>query len=190
MFKKKLFMLCFVCIFNTTIEATEITEKELLTVLNLGVKETQNFLKKVAITELYNEDKTILHYAVELQKYDIVELLISENVELYRQGGVYYETALQDAIFYQYFRIARLLINSGTPLDIQNIDGDTALHIASKNGYIAILEELINSGASKTVTNAEGLTAYDVVQKFGFSDYERMREMLKPSGASSEKLIM
>ncbi|NEW61289.1 ankyrin repeat domain-containing protein [Sulfurovum sp. bin170] len=154
-------------------------EKELIVSLNQGVKTTEKFLEKVPTYQLYKYDKTILHYAVELEKYDIVEFLVSKNIELSRKGGVYYQTALQDAIFYQYFRIARLLINNGTPLDIQNIDGDTALHIAAKNGYSDMVNLLLSNGASKNIYNANGNTPYDVVPNFMMDSSKKLKSVLK-----------
>ncbi len=157
-----------------------VTEKDVITAIQGGVKTTKEFLKKVPTYQLYKDDKTILHYAVEFKKYDVVEYLISKDIELYRKGGLYYQTALQDAIFYQYFRIARLLINAGTPLDIQNIDGDTALHIATKNGYFDIVKLLLEKGASKNIYNNNNKTPYDLVPKFTRGDAKKIKEMLKP----------
>ena len=180
MLKKRIFVI--LLLFCNLLSAnSDITEKEVISALQGGVKSTKEFLKKVPTYQLYEEDKTILHYAVELKKYDVVQFLISKNIELYRRGGTYYQTALQDAIFYQYFGIARLLINAGTPLDIQNIDGDTALHIATRNGYFDIVKILIENGASKDIYNNNDKTPYDLVPKFTNGDNKKIKLMLKPN---------
>lgn len=155
-------------------------EKKLISSLNQGVNSTENFLEKVPTYQLYEYDKTILHYAVELQKYDIVEFLVSKDVELSRKGGIYYQTALQDAIFYKYFRIARLLVNGGTPLDIKNIDGDTALHIAAENGYSDMVNLLLSNGASKNIVNSQGNTPYNLIPKFMMDNSKKLKSILQP----------
>ena len=163
-----------------TLNADDITkEKKMLTSLNQGIKATEKFLEKVPTYELYDQDKTILHYAVELDKYDIVEFLVSKNIELSRKGGIYYQTALQDAIFYQYFRIAKLLINSGTDLNIKNIDGDTALHIAASNGYTDMVNLLLANGASKKIYNSNGDTPYDLIPEFMMNNSKKLKAILK-----------
>ncbi|CAA6800375.1 MAG: Inversin protein alternative isoform, putative [uncultured Sulfurovum sp.] len=189
MFKRKKIPLFLLFVFlglnlNANSEQMEI---RVVKSLNQGLKATENFLEQVPTYYVYEEDKTILHYAVELDKYEIVEFLISKNVELNRQGGVYFQTALQDAIFYEYFRIARLLINSGTQLDIQNIDGETALHIAAKNGYYDMITVLINNGASKDILNLDGQTPYDLIPNFSMSNTKKMQSILKPSPISTNR---
>jgi len=177
--KKTLIIL--VLLFITMLKAdTFATEKNLISALKGGVKTTKEFLKKVPTYQLYEEDKSILHYAVNLRKYDVIDFLISQDVELYRRGGLYYQTALQDAIFNQYFRIAILLINSGSPLDIKNIDGDTALHIAARNGYGDIIKALLNAGASKNIYNNHGDTPFDLLPKFMMDNNKELKALLKP----------
>ena len=180
MFKKKIYIILILLFNNLLIGNSIVTEKELISALQGGVKSTKEFLKKVPTYQLYEEDKTILHYAVELRNYDVIEFLIDKNMELFRRGGIFYQTALQDAIFYQYFRIAILLINSGTPLDIKNIDGDTALHIAVRNGYLDIVKILIENGASKNIYNNNDNTPYDILPKFIIDNNKEVKALLKP----------
>lgn len=180
MLKKRIFIVLILLFSNILAANSNATEKELISALQGGVKSTKKFLKKVPVYQLYEEDKSILHYAVALKKYDVIEFLISKDMELYRRGGLYYQTALQDAIFYQYFRIAILLINSGSPLDIKNIDGDTALHIAARNGYLDIVNILIEAGASKNIHNDSGNTPYDTLPSFIMDDTKKSKDFLKP----------
>ena len=180
MFKKRIYITC-ILLFTISVNAnSNISENKVISALQGGVKSTKEFLKKVPTYQLYEEDKTILHYAVELRKYDVIEFLISKDIELFRRGGIYYQTALQDAIYYQYFRIAKLLINSGTPLDIKNIDGDTALHIAARNGYLDIIKLLISNGASKNIYNEKENTPYDTLSKFMKDNHKKVSSILKP----------
>lgn len=178
--KKKTLIILFVFL-TTILEANSLaTEKNLIVALQGGVKTTKEFLKQVPTYQLYEEDKSILHYAVALKKYDVIDFLISKDMELYRRGGLFYQTALQDAIFYQYFRIALLLINSGSPLDIKNIDGDTALHIAARNGYVDIIKALLNAGASKNIYNNNSNTPFDLLPSFMMENNKELKALLKP----------
>lgn len=181
MLRKRIFIILILLCNNILVSANVLaTEKELITALQGGVTSTKKFLKRVPVYQLYEEDKTILHYAVALKSYDVIQFLISKNIELDRRGGMYYQTALQDAIFYQYFSIARLLINNGSPLDIKNIDGDTALHIAAGNGYFDMIKLLLAKGASKNIYNNNNKTPYDLVPKFTTENYKEMKILLKP----------
>ncbi len=151
----------------------DITEKDVIVAINKGVSATKSFLEKTPIYKLYKDEKSILHYAVELNNYDVVEYLV-DKVDLSNQGGRYYETALQDAIFYGNLRIAELLIRSGTNLDIQNIDGETALHIAAKYGHANIVKMLIDAGASTNIQDEEGNTPKDVLPDMMFENRKEL----------------
>ena len=177
---KRLLLIVSLLLFNFNLNAdTQVTEKDVILAIKGGVESTKKFLEKVPTYQLYEYDKTIMHYAVELENYDVVEFLLSNDIELSRKGGIYYQTALQDAIFYQYFRIARILINNNADLDIKNIDGDTALHIAARNGYLDIANLLISNGASKNIYNANGETPYDLVPKLMMDSSKQLKAILK-----------
>ena len=44
-------------------------------------------------------------------------------------------------------------------MNIQNEEGNTALHIASFNGYIEICKLLVEKGIEKNIRNKKGYTA-------------------------------
>jgi len=180
MFKRSLLILLFLLLTQQGLYAgKKVTEKELITAINEGVKSTEEFLKKVPTYQIYKDEKSILHYAVELKKYDVVEFLVS-RVDLSLQGGLYYETALQDAIFYGNLRIAELLITSGTNLDIKNVDGDTALHIAAKYAHVDIMKMLIRAGATTNIRDGDGNTPKDLLPELMFEDRKELIKELEP----------
>ena len=179
MFKKSLSIALFLILtqqgLNADVKEMKVTEKDVTTAISKGVESTKKFLKKVPTYQLYKNENTILHYAVKLKKYDVVEYLVNK-VDLSNKGGLYYQTALQDAIFYGNLRIAELLITSGTNLDIKNIDGETALHIAAKYGHADIVKMLIDAGASTDVRDEEGNTPKDLLPELM---WENRKELVK-----------
>jgi hypothetical protein len=181
MFKRSLSIVLFLMLtqqgLNADIKEIKVTEKDVIVAINKGAKATEKFLKKVPTYQLYKDENTILHYAVKLKKYDVVEYLV-DKVDLSNRGGLYYQTALQDAIFYGNLRIAELLIRSGTDLDIKNIDGETALHIAAKYGHTDIVTMLINAGASTDIRDEEGHTPKDVLPDLMWEDRKEIVKQL------------
>lgn len=186
MHHKILYTVCILFFMGYTLNAnTQVTERDVLIAIDKGVESTKKFLKTTATYQLYEKNKTILHYAVELNKYDVVEFLTQHKVNLARKGGMFSQTPLQDAIYYRNFRIAKLLISRGSPLDTKNVNGETALHIAAKNGYTDIVKALLERGASISITDEDGNHAYDLVPKLMFEDSKGLTELLKPQNNNS-----
>lgn len=81
--------------------------------------------------------------------------------------------------------VAKILIDAGAEINIQNNDGSTALHTASFLCRPEIVAMLLKKGADKTIKNNFGSTAYESVAG-SFSDvkqvYDMMGGMLAPMG--------
>ena len=175
-----------ICLGYSTNLQAQVTEKDVLNAVNKGVVATKKFLATTPTYQLYEKNKTILHYAVELDKYDVVDFLTRHRVNLARKGGMFFQTPLQDAIYYRHFRIAKLLINRGSPLDSKNINGETALHIAAKNGYIDIVKALLTKGASINIVDGEGNLPYELIPKLMFEDDKELLSILKPENSEED----
>ena len=175
-----------VCLGYSTNLQAQVTEKDVLNAVNKGVVATKKFLSTTPTYQLYEKNKTILHYAVELDKYDVVEFLTRHRVNLARKGGMFFQTPLQDAIYYRHFRIAKLLINRGSPLDSKNVNGETALHIAAKHGYIDIVKALLAKGASINIVDGDGNLPYELIPKLMFEDDKELLSILKPENNNNE----
>jgi len=121
----------------------------LTTILNQSVSGVKEILKEASIQKRYERDRTLLHYAVEINDFNSVSFLVRKKIILSSQGGAYNNTALQDAIFYGYLKIAHYLIKKGTPLNIKNRYGQTALDIASSREYKDVIELLLTYGAEQ-----------------------------------------
>lgn len=73
-------------------------------------------------------------------------------------------TPLISAVTFDRREAARVLIDGGADLNIQNKEGSTALHIAAFLCRTEIVEMLLEAGASKDVMNKVGSTALNGVE--------------------------
>ena len=185
MLKKIATLISIIIIELTPLHANEnISEIEITQSINLGISGVEDILKKVSIYKLFPENKTLLHYAVELDKYDVVSFLVNKDILLSQKGGEFYGTALQEAIYYGYPDIANFLIEQDTPPNIQDINGDTALHIAASNGDLDIITSLLSHGADKYIVNNNGKTAYDLIPDLTFDDTSEMKSLLATTSST------
>jgi len=153
-------------------------KKESIKAVKSGVPAVKKLLKKVSINCVTPEGDTLLHYAVRFNKRKVIEYLVEHKIDLSAKGGIFYGTALEDAIYYGYLGIASYLIGKGTNLNIANMDGDTALHIASRNGYLDTVEELVSSGASKNILNRAGHLPYDELPNLTWDSRKKLQSLL------------
>ena len=165
---------------------SKITKQEIINAIKQGANSTKKLLEKVPI-DYYQDDNTLLHYAVQFRKRDVVELLVNRKILISRKGGIFYGTALQDAIYYGHLGIASYLLEKGSLVNIKNIDGDTALHIAARNGYLGIVEQLIAYGASKNMPNANGHTAYNLIPNLSWDSRKKLQEVLSTQPIQVER---
>lgn len=100
----------------------------------------------------------ILHIAVNVNNYDIVEKLLETNkcdVNCQDYDG---NTSLHLAIFDNRLPIAHLLINYGADLNVKNKDGNTVMHFAAINNNINVIKLLLREGAIYDIQNIDGDT--------------------------------
>jgi ankyrin repeat protein len=76
---------------------------------------------------------------------------------------------------------ARLLIEQlSDRLDIVDVNGNSALHLAAYGGHAEIVDYLLNRGCNSTLTNRWGLTAEEEGSKYGdriTSIFQCMRDL-------------
>ena len=164
----------------------KISEREIISAIKSGVPATKELLKKVPIDYISPSDDTLLHYAVRFRKRKVVEYLVGEKILISRKGGIFYGTALQEAIYYGYLGIATYLIDMGTLLNIQNKYGQTALHIAAEKGYLDIVEQLLDAGASKSIADKNGKTPYDLIPDLSWDSRKKLKELLRVKSVKQE----
>jgi len=173
-----IFMVISIGVVQIYARSSSCPKKESIKAVKSGVPAVKKLLKKVSINCVTPEGDTLLHYAVRFNKRKVVEYLVEYKIDLSAKGGIFYGTALEDAIYYGYLGIASYLISKGTNLDITNMDGDTALHIASRNGYLDIVEELVSFGASKNIVNRAGHLPYDELPNLTWDSRKKLKSLL------------
>ena len=65
---------------------------------------------------------------------------------------------------------AKILLDFKASVDLQDTDGDSALHVACGQGHAAIVRLLLDCGASLLLCNKRGNGCLEIAAKSGSSD--------------------
>ena len=142
------------------------------------------------------ETNSITKAVVEKPKIDILEAIISGNLEAVKQhieagtdinkkDQMSGSTPLITAATFGKTAIAKALIDANAKLDIKNNEGSTALHAAAFFCRIEIVKMLIVARADKSIKNNYGATPREsVIGPFAEIKpvYEMMQQQLSPLG--------
>jgi uncharacterized protein len=129
--------------------------------------------------------KIDLHTAVMTNNIEAVKQHINAGSKLDEKEPMGGSSPLVMAAAFGKTEIAKLLIQAGASLKVQNNDGSTALHNAAFFCRPEIVKMLLNKGADKKVKNKYGQTPRETVtipfaEVKGF--YQQMATMLEPLG--------
>ena len=120
---------------------------------------------EMIIREINKEDKANLN---------LVNDLIALGADLEWQDKEDGWTALHWCARWNRPEIARMLIDAGADLNIQQDNGSTALHVSARWNHPEIARVLIEAGADKTIPNNNGTLPYEL------PDRKEFKELLKP----------
>ena len=125
----------------------------------------QTELKKspTIITEKPVDPKTDIHTAVLKNDIETVKQHIAAKSDLNEKESFGGSTPLISASLFGRTEIAKLLIDAGAYLNIQNNDGSTALITASFFCRDEIVKMLLAKKADKSIKNKYGQTAYEIL---------------------------
>ena len=117
------------------------------------------------INEKDNKGETLLSYAIERDRNDIFDLILTSPIldlnYQNKEGNSYLHIAIQ----FEREKMIKSLIEKGINLNIQNNDGNTPLHIAHFIGNKKIINLLNDNNIDFTIKNNNGLIAEQNTQR-------------------------
>jgi len=120
-------------------------------------------------------DFTALHYAAQFGYTDVMEFLISHDVDTDQKDSMGL-TPLHIAAFYNALAAVKLLLRKGANPNLQDKAGSTPLHLAARRGNKSIIVALLENDADKGIKDFGGDTPRD---KAGLWGRFLIRRMLK-----------
>jgi ankyrin repeat protein len=149
-----------------------------------GYKELAKNLLEKSPNLLYQQDlngNTPLHLAI-ISRYFDLSMFLSDK---YQDTG---KLAVKDTYGYTVLHLAAaegayklalaLLKRNPDIIDLQNIDGDTALHMAVLEDRLKLVELLLNNGADYNIKNYDGTTALDLAKDPELASQPNNREII------------
>ena len=97
------------------------------------------------IDDMKNPTTSVLLKAIELQRHDIVKLLLAQNSDVNQRRPIDFFSGLMIAVKNNDGKMTELLINSGADVNLEMLNGQTALHLAAIHNSIDSGKVLINS---------------------------------------------
>ena len=73
----------------------------------------------------------------------------------------------EPTVFADYLQVLHLVSDLGANTDVQDVEGDSALHDAARFGHLGCITVLVESGADSTLKNKKGQTAAAVAEEYG-----------------------
>jgi len=110
--------------------------------------------------------QTALHYAASRNRFNIAEMLISNNAEVDVADFTTLATPLHRAASKGNLKIVRLLTDNKCLLDSADIEGNTPLHLACEEERTEVAELLNQLGASITILNKEEKSPLDLAPPY------------------------
>ncbi|XP_040289762.1 serine/threonine-protein phosphatase 6 regulatory ankyrin repeat subunit A-like [Bufo bufo] len=97
------------------------------------------------------ENYTALHIAVENCKPQVVQTLLGFGAQVQPKGGKDQETPLHIAArIKDGQKVAEILLKSGADVNMEQSDGETAMHVAAQHGNIKMIRALLEEGGEVT----------------------------------------
>lgn len=123
---------------------------------------------------------TAMHFACQSAALEIVQMLVAKGagmnaLDVNEITPIMYAAAVHPMVG-NAGPVVAFLAKSGAALDLRNLDGEAALHIAVGAENLGAVAALAEAGADLSIRNNDGKTAEDLVSQQGS---ERTREMLK-----------
>jgi len=105
----------------------------------------------------FERNDTVVFSFVRHNRYDAVEALIQQEMEILLARDEHGNTLLHIACQNNNRRIAKLLLKNGISVNEQNAHGNTPLHYCSQYGFMQLADYLIAHGADDSIPNHMGM---------------------------------
>tara|TARA_B100000315_G_C14542427_1_gene571575 strand:- start:860 stop:1354 length:495 start_codon:yes stop_codon:yes gene_type:complete len=103
-----------------------------------------------------------LQFSIHKPNEKILKLLLDSGADVNKKGEYPGNTALIQASFFGFKKTVKLLLEYGASINAQNVEGATALMMATLESKVEIITLLLSKGADKNVkTFNMGMTALD-----------------------------
>ncbi len=150
-----------------------------------GAKSKTNAVSQVETKAVIAQPQIDLQMAILSGNLEAVKQHIEAGTDLNKKDAMSGSTPLITAASFGKNDIAKVLIDAGADLGLENNDGSTALHVAAFFCRIEIVQMLIDAHADKTTLNNFGATARQTVMG-PFEEikpiYEMLQQQLGPMG--------
>lgn len=128
----------------------------------------KTLLELGAYTEITDYQKnTVLHIAVKNNQKEAVKALIAKNKKLITMTNKQNELPLTIAITQKHYKLAELLIESGSPINHLDIYGFTPLHYSVKQNKTLLTLLLLQHQADVNIQTKQGFTSLHLAAKAG-----------------------
>merc|ERR1719229_842797 len=104
----------------------------------------------------FERNDTVVFSFVRHNRYEAVEALIQQEIEVLQARDENGNTLLHTACQNNNKRIAKLLLKNGISVNEQNTRGNTPLHYCSQYGFMQLADYLIAHGADDGIPNHLG----------------------------------
>jgi ankyrin repeat protein len=174
---------------TNSLNQTHITKVIRITFLSLVIMLSSCKDNKVSAQDKTNTEaktpKIDIHTAVVTNDIETIKQHIQAKSNINEKDKTGGSSPLISAALFGKTEIAKMLIDAGADLNIQNNDGSTALITSAFFCRPQIVKVLLDKKADKTLKNNYNQTAYDAVS--GSFDtvkpsYEALGQMLQPMG--------
>lgn len=122
------------------------------------------------INDCSTDGITPLHAAIQTNNFDLVEKIMKLGANVNIPSKDTNQTAIHFAILAESIDILNLILNhlgpidNGNDIDIQDSNGDTALHLAVRLGDTKSIDALLKHEPNIRIRNAGGKTATDIAK--------------------------
>lgn len=121
---------------------------------------------------LDNHDNTLLFYAIANRDLAMIELLLQAGLDpnISEKSEIVDYLPLGWAAYANFIEAIQLLLTYGANIDGQDINGQTALHLAVEEKNLDAVELLVKNGADIQIKNQANETPYDLAKELDWND--------------------